>query len=391
MARKVIERNIAYDDERKKYYVTFNYGNDETGKQIIKRKAFNSKTEARKALREFEGNKVKGNVTLPSTYTVGQWLDYWLENVIKPNREETTWYAYSQMIKNHLKPFFGKINIQNLRPVEIQKYYKEKLTKPSINGSVLSAATVKKHHNLLKTAMGLAVKQGILLRNPLDMVEPPVAERQEVKFYTPEQMTLLLEKVEGTRLEVAVKLISYLGLRREEACGLSWDNVDFENKVITIKNARTQAGSRIVSKGTKNQSSERTPYMNDDLEKILREEKQRQIEFKKLYGSEYIDSNLVLVWENGKPYRPNYLSAMFTNFIKKSGLEPITLHGLRHSFASTAHAAGLSVYEIGKSMGHSTPSTTLKVYTHFQDKTHEDIIKTVESMYKKDTKENEKK
>lgn len=127
MARKVIERNIAYDDERKKYYVTFNYGNDETGKQIIKRKAFNSKTEARKALREFEGNKVKGNVTLPSTYTVGQWLDYWLENVIKPNREETTWYAYSQMIKNHLKPFFGKINIQNLRPVEIQKYLKKNL------------------------------------------------------------------------------------------------------------------------------------------------------------------------------------------------------------------------------------------------------------------------
>ncbi|MCI1958008.1 MAG: site-specific integrase [Clostridia bacterium] len=195
-------------------------------------------------------------------------------------------------------------------------------------------------------------------------------------------MKELFEQVTGTRLEITVKLIGYLGLRREEACGLSWDNVDFENRKFIIKEARTQAGSVVVTKGTKNETSARIQYMNDELYKLLKEEKARQDKNKEAFGSEYNKSNLVLVWDDGHPYRPNYLSELFAKFVEATDLPHLTLHGLRHSYASTAHAAGVSVYEIGKSMGHSTPLTTLKVYTHLQDKTHEDVIKKVEDMYK---------
>ncbi|MCI1958007.1 MAG: N-terminal phage integrase SAM-like domain-containing protein [Clostridia bacterium] len=166
MARKSIERNISYDDVRKKYYVTFNYGNDDSGKQIVKRKSFNKITDARRALKEFEGDKVKGNVTMPSGYTVGTWLDYWLKTVILPNREATTVYFYKQIIENHLKPELCNINLQNLRPTQLQKYYAKKLSEKNEIGIVLSSNTVKKHHNLMKTALGFAVKQGVLLYNP---------------------------------------------------------------------------------------------------------------------------------------------------------------------------------------------------------------------------------
>ncbi|MEA5083593.1 MAG: site-specific integrase [Lachnospiraceae bacterium] len=384
MARKTIERNISYDDERKKYYVTFNYGSDDAGKQIVKRKSFDKITEARRALKEFEGDKIKGNVSVPSGYTVSTWLDYWLETVVTPNREATTVYFYKQIIENHLKPELGNVNLQNLKPTQLQKYYAKKLSEKREDDSSLSPNTVKKHHNLMKTALGVAVKQGVLLNNPADRVEPPVTIQKEANFYTPEQMKKLFELVKGDRLEITVKIIGYLGLRREEACGLKWDSVDFQNRKIIIREARTQAGSVIVDKGTKNRASSRTPYMNDELFVLLKNEKARQEENKKAFGLDYNPSNFVLVWDDGHPYRPNYLSVLFTKFVGTTGLPPLTLHGLRHSFASTAHAIGVSVYEIGKSMGHSTPATTLKVYTHLQDKTHEEAIRKVEDMYKSD-------
>ncbi|MCI1999150.1 MAG: site-specific integrase [Clostridia bacterium] len=328
MARKSIERNISYDDVRKKYYVTFNYGNDDSGKQIVKRKSFNKITDARRALKEFEGDKVKGNVTMPSGYTVGTWLDYWLKSVVVPNREATTVYFYEQIIENHLKPELGYINLQNLKPSQLQRYYAKKLSEKNDKGIVLSPNTVKKHHNLMKTALGFAVKQGVLLYNPTDRVEPPSVNHKEANFYTPEQMKELFELVTGTRLEITVKLIGYLGLRREEACGLNWDNVDFENRKFIIKEARTQAGSVVVTKGTKNETSARTPYMNDELYKLLKEEKERQDKNKEVFGSEYNKSNLVLVWDDGHPYRPNYLSELFTKFVETTDLPHLTLHGL---------------------------------------------------------------
>ena len=72
--------------------------------------------------------------------------------------------------------------------------------------------------------------------------------------------------------------------------------------------------------------------------------------------------------------RPNYAYELFRRFIEKNGLPPITLHGLRHSFASIANAKGISMYDIGKALGHSSPSTTSKIYTHLLDKDHQSML-----------------
>ena len=82
-------------------------------------------------------------------------------------------------------------------------------------------------------------------------VSPPKKRQREAKFYTPEQLGILLDKAVGTRLELPVFICAYLGLRRGELCGLRWSDVDLEHKTITIENTRTQAGKKEIEKGTK--------------------------------------------------------------------------------------------------------------------------------------------
>ena len=114
--------------------------------------------------------------------------------------------------------------------------------------------------------------------------------------------------------------------------------------------------------------------MPPDIEEVLLREKEKQRFYKEKLGNTYQDSGYVVTFEDGRPMRPNYASELFTKFIKDNGLPPLTLHGLRHSFASIASAKGIPLYDIGRALGHSSPSTTGKIYTHLLDPDHKDML-----------------
>ena len=327
MARIVIEKNLSYDDIKKLYYINMDYGKDENEKRIKKTKSFKLKSEAKRALKEFEADKTKGLLVIPKEITLAEWLDNWYKNIVLIKNEITTADNYKNIIQKHINPKLGKIPLQQLKPIQIQQYYANRITKGK-----LSSNTVLKHHVLLKTALGVAVKQDVLLKNPVDKVEAPKKIKAEINFYNLEQLRQLNQMIEDNRLEVVVKLAMYLGLRREEICGLKWSNVDFENKIITIKDARTMTGSQIIEKDTKNDSSTRKEFVADELLDTLKKEKAKQEKNRKFLGNAYIDTDLVIVMEDGKPYRPNYISELFTKYIKDNNLPTLTLHGLRHAY-----------------------------------------------------------
>lgn len=369
MARKKIERNISYDDERKRYYVNLDYGADpETGKQIKRTKTFEKLSQARSALRQHEADRDRGIVVLPKELTVAQWLSTWMSDVITLSRAETTVYSYRNMIDKHIVPSLGQIPLQKLTPQQLQKYYADKIH------SGLTSNTVRKHHDLLNAALKVAVRQGLLLDNPAGKVETPKLKRPEIHYYSLEELQTLFRLVEGTRLEVLVKLAGLLGLRREEIMGLTWDCVDFQRQIITIVNVRTSAGTQVVSKAPKTETSHRVLYMPEELADVLRRERQKQLDFKAKLCDTYRDSGYVFTHEDGRPVRPNYASELLTKFIEDNGLPPLTLHGLRHSFASIANSKGIPMYDIGKALGHSSPSTTSKIYTHLLDPDHRDML-----------------
>ena len=378
MARKKVERNISYDSERKRYYVTLQFGSDENNKPVKKTETFKTITEARKALRAHEAKRERGETKKPSPTTLEQWLSYWMTNIIIPQRAATTAYGYQNMIDNHIVPQLGSTPLQKLTPQKIQEYYTHLHTTIGLSNN-----TVRKHHDLLRTALSLAVRQDIIFSNPCERVEAPKVKPPKRSFYSPADLSRLLQCAEGHRLEPLICLAAYLGLRREEACGLRWSDLDFEEHTIRIEAARTVAGGKVIEKETKTVSSTRYLYMPPELEDVLLTEHARQLDDRAFLGDEYTYTNHVLVWNDGRPYRPNYLSELFTNFINANNLPPLTLHGLRHTFASLANRSGATMYDISKALGHSREGTTSMIYTHVFDDTHQDTITRVASSISK--------
>lgn len=231
--------------------------------------------------------------------------------------------------------------------------------------------TFIKHHNLLTNTLNAAERQEYITKNPMRAVSPPKKRQREAKFYTPEQLGVLLAKAVGTRLELPMFICAYLGLRRGELCGLRWSDVDLEHHTITIENTRTQAGKKEIEKGTKTASSTRTLYLPDTLCDMLKAAKEHQQACRATY------KNTVIVMEDGRPFRPNYLSELFGKFLADNDLPKIVLHELRHTFASLSNQAGIPAYNIGKALGHSTPATTQKIYTHLLDQTHTQAVEGV--------------
>ena len=370
MARKRIERNISYDDVRKKYYINLDFGLDqEAGRQIKKSRTFSKLTEARSALRKHEAARDSGQIVPPKALTLQQWLTQWMDTVIRLSRAVTTVCAYENMLNKHIIPELGDIPIQKLTPQQLQRYYATLM-----RDKCLSSNTARKHHDLLNAALKMAVTQGVLINNPAGRVEAPKVRRPEIHYYSMEELQTLLQLSKGTRMEVMVKLAGLLGLRREEILGLTWDCVHFDEKLIEIKTVRTAAGKLIVTKEPKTATSRRVLHMPKELEDALRRTQETQRQYQQYLGDAYQDGRYVFAHEDGRPMRPNYASELFTKFIRDHQLPPLTLHGLRHSFASIANAKGIPMYDIGKALGHSSPATTSKIYTYLLDPDHKGLL-----------------
>lgn len=373
MSRRAYERGISYDSARQTYYLYMDLGRDQDGHRQRQYRTFNSLTEARKARDAHLADRARASHIPDLTLTLDDWLEEWMTDIIIPNRAETTVYGYQKIIENHVSPSLGDIPLQALSPKDLQHYYAEMMREKG-----LCANSVRRHHDLLAAALHAALRQDLILRSPTDRVEPPRVIPKETRFYTSESLKKLYQLLEGHWLETAVHLAGSLGLRREEICGLRWDSVDFQLRKIHIRAARTAAGAKIIDKETKNRSSARVLHMGDDIFSLLKRERLRQNERKLALGKAWPESGLVAVDNMGKPFSPNCLTMNFTRFIRAHPeLPPLTFHGLRHTFATVASAQGAPLFDIGKALGHSTPATTGKIYTHLVDQLHADTLERV--------------
>ena len=308
--------------------------------------------------------KVDGSVTL------GRWLDIWMSSQIEPNRADTTVNGYNSIIRNHVVPALGAVRLADLSPDLLRGYYQWLEEERG-----LSPNTVRKHHVLLHTALKLAYQQGVIPDNPVQRVTPPQPTAVNIRYYTPAQLKRLLEAVDGHALELPVKLACYLGLRRSEILGLRWRDVDLEAGLLSIRRVRTTIGYRIVEKGPKTRDSRRTLSIRalDGLMSLLRRlAAERPAAHIPCGPDDFLALN-----ERGLPWHPNLMSYALSSLLTSHGLDPVTFHGLRHTFASMANDARVPMYQISRAMGHSSPNTTQRIYTHLFDQTHGDVLAAV--------------
>jgi len=349
------------------------FGRDGGGRRVRRYQTYPTLRDARQAKAIFQLQQAEVHQEVPPVaLTLQDWLEEWMRDTVAPTRAQTTIYGYQRMIQNYILPLLGDIPLQKLSPKDLQRYYAH-----LARDCELEANTIRHHHALLSAALHAAQRQELLDRCATDRAEPPKFVRKEASFYTAADLKRLYALLDGHWLEMVVHLAGSLGLRREEICGLKWECVEFDRRTISITAARTTAGALIVDKDTKNRSSARVLYMGDDIFRLLLRERQRQKDMEKTMGKAWPRTGLVAVDDKGLPFSPNRLTEAFTRFIRRSGLPPITLHGLRHTFATVASAQGAPLFDIGKALGHSTPSTTGRIYTHLSDQLHAQTLERV--------------
>lgn len=243
----------------------------------------------------------------------------------------------------------------------------KKLFAPVDGDKTLSGKTLQHYHRLISSIMSTAVQWQVISSNPCERVKPPKAERKEANYLDEMQAAELLQHLEGEPFlyKALFTLILYSGMRRGEACGLEWSDIDLDNGIVDINKSSLYLPKKgIYDDDTKNATSHRVIRISADAVSVLKELKANQAQERLKLGDLWEDSGKVFTAWNGKPIHPDTVSKWFSKFIKRHNLPEITVHSLRHTNASLLIFNGTDIKTVSKRLGHADVTTTGNIYTH---------------------------
>lgn len=336
-------------------------------RQRIEHVGGNTREEAertlRKAIDEFERGGVAINLTEMS---VADYFDYWHENFVVKTL---------------------KYRMKSIGPAAIQKFVNDLPT------DKLSKHTIEIIVSVLRKGFKMAVFPYQLIReNPADYIVKPTnnnddkitaqAARDKLKIITLDQFKTILKLVPESNPLYLPLIISFnTGLRRGEVSGLTWDNIDFEEKTLTVNKQMIMKRNKFDITSPKTKASYRTIAVGSTLLTILKRFHTYQKENKVKYGPYYYDSAFVCTKDNGKPITPNVIK-YYTGKLSDELDFPFNFHSLRHKHATMLLENGAKYKEIQQRLGHSRISTTLDTYSHVTNKMKRDTVDIFENMLK---------
>lgn len=228
--------------------------------------------------------------------------------------------------------------------------------------------TVLHYHRLLNNIMNTAVRWGVIPFNVIEKrVELPKIERKEAPYLDDQEaieLLKLLEK-EPIKYRAAINLLIFSGLRRGEIGGLKWDDLDFENEIITInRSLKYIPGQKTFEGDTKTYKSLRSIKLPLFVFDLLKEYRVSQLEECIKIGDQWHDTGYVFTRWTGEPMNLDTISGYLKKFCTKNNLKAVHLHSLRHTNASILIASGVDLKTVSTRLGHSNVSTTGNIYAH---------------------------
>lgn len=379
-------------------------------KQITK-SGFNTKKEALeagvKALAEYNNS---GLYFEPSEISVSDYFDYWYKNYVVLELKINTQKSYKNYIENHIKPNLGIYKLKSLTPTVLQEF---------INSKYIAGFSKNHLINLMGVLSG-ALKYAVhpynfIKSSPMLYVNFPKYEHSKIdanhKYIKPDEFEKIINRFPyGSTFYLPIIIGYYTGFRIGETLGLTWDDIDLENRKISInKIIYYNDDTKLWYFGTpKTPTSTRTIEIGTTLLNILKKYKTDQLQNKLKYGCHYTCVYEGIEIINNKKYRPLYSlkanipagtlkkvemvctkedgeivtpnSFKYASKVINYGLGiTFNYHSLRHTHATTLIENGAEIKDVQIRLGHANIETTYNTYVHHTEKMSNNSVEIFEN------------
>lgn len=243
----------------------------------------------------------------------------------------------------------------------VRRYQAGRTPEPTPAG--LSKKSVSSVQIMLKSACADAVVWGYLATNPTIGVKGPSIQRRGHDVWSPQQLSYFLDAVKTERLYAMWVLVATTGMRRSEIAGLRLDSLDLDDEALRVRTTRVVTSGKVHAGHGKSHKSRRRLSLDKATIEVLRCHVKMIREEKEAWGEHYQDHGLMFCWEDGRPIYPDTITEQLGRLADRHGLPPLTVRGLRHTYATTALRAKVHPKVVSTRLGHAKVAFTLDVYT----------------------------
>lgn len=306
-----------------------------------------------------------GQPAKDSPDTVASWLKQWRESSLAASdRKATTKALYNALSRKHLETGnIGRKRLDRLKPSDIETMIVD------LRAKNLADSTVRQVYTVLRQALDVAVRDGLLATNPVAKVKRPGVVLKEAKYLPSDEVARLLEAARPLRYYVGVLVMATTGLRRGEVCGLSWVDVDLAKSELRVRHTLSRVDRALVLDTVKTERSRRRVPLHAGVVTALKTWRKQQLEERLAAGDQWTDTGMVFSTEFGTMVDPRNLLRTVEIAARKTGIEKVGAHTMRHSAAVAWLESGIHIKAAADLLGHSSISITGDLYGHTTDDT----------------------
>ena len=344
-----------------------------TGKRITKNVLGKTQAEVREKLRRTIEETRGLDVARAGEYTTGQWLEVWFNDYAMLKVRPSSHQTYRGYLDHHIKPYIGNIPLTKLSSLDLQRLYKKLLSDGRVDRieskkqpKGLSAKTVRNIHQIISSALKLAVEQKLIARNPAEGCALPKVERKEMQTLPVEQLTSFLREAKESGVYEMYYIDLATGLRRGELLGLKWSDIDLEKGDLRVQRQIGRINGKIIEMPLKTKNAYRTLPLSTEAIDVLMQQR------RKTGNSEWVFPS-----PTGGPMSPDSVLHMLHRVLKRAGLPKVRFHDLRHTFATLALQNGVDVKTVSGMLGHFSAGFTLDTYAHVTTSAKREAAKTM--------------